>query len=211
MANNSSSSTIRFATFNCRSVKSSIGEVKQLCLSNDIIFLQEHWLLPFELDLLSSIDENFYAISQSAIEVNSDLLRGRPYGGTAILYRKQFANYIVSVKTSNPRVTAVILNSIIGNSITTTPILLASVYMSVSNQANTGEDFEFICGQLDALLVDSDVNHFIFAGDFNFQFYTNRYKFICDSLKNHDVVIVDEMRLPNDSFTYVSDVHNSVS
>ena len=55
------------------------------------------------------------------------------------------------------------------------------------------------------------MNHYIFAGDFNFQFYTNRYKFICDSLKNHDVVIVDEMRLPDDSFTYVSDAHNSVS
>ena len=45
---------LRFTTYNCRSVKNSIIDVKALCLQNDIIFLQEHWLLPFEL--------NFYLV-----------------------------------------------------------------------------------------------------------------------------------------------------
>ena len=33
-------------TYNCRSVKSSTDSVKQLCRNNDIVILQEHWLLP---------------------------------------------------------------------------------------------------------------------------------------------------------------------
>jgi len=48
MADNKSK--LRFVTYNCRSVKNSVNDVKLLCLDHDIICLQEHWLLPFELD-----------------------------------------------------------------------------------------------------------------------------------------------------------------
>ena len=37
---------LRIVTYNCRSVKSSIGSVQQLCSNSDIVMLQEHWLLP---------------------------------------------------------------------------------------------------------------------------------------------------------------------
>ena len=32
------------SSFNCRNIKSSIDNVRQLCNANDIIFLQETWL-----------------------------------------------------------------------------------------------------------------------------------------------------------------------
>ena len=50
---------LRIVTYNCRSVKSSIASVKQLCRNNDIVMLQEHWLLPDDVGFLSCIDTDF--------------------------------------------------------------------------------------------------------------------------------------------------------
>ena len=71
---------LRIVTYNCRSVKSSIDSVKQLCRNNDIVMLQEHWLLPDDVGFLSCIDTDFVAFGSSAVNTQSNLLTGRPYG-----------------------------------------------------------------------------------------------------------------------------------
>ena len=76
------------ASFNCRSVKNSVNEVIQLCNVCDIVMLQEHWLLPNELSLLSTLHVDFLATSFSAVYISTQILIGRPYGGTAILYKR---------------------------------------------------------------------------------------------------------------------------
>jgi len=63
---------------------------QKLWVNYDIIFLQEHWLLPCELNTLSNIHTEFLAFGVSAVDISSNVIRGRPYGGTAMLYRKQF-------------------------------------------------------------------------------------------------------------------------
>ena len=78
---------LRLCSFNCRSLKSSINEIQHLCDLHDIIFLQEHWLLPFELDLLGHVD--FYGFGLSAVDPTADMLVSRPFGGTAVLYDKK--------------------------------------------------------------------------------------------------------------------------
>lgn len=63
----------------------------KLCNCYDFILLQEHWLLPDELGLLNCIHDDFISYGLSAVDVSRDILVGRPYGGTAILYRKTYA------------------------------------------------------------------------------------------------------------------------
>jgi len=114
---------LKLVTFNCRSVKSSINEVKQLCDSFDIIMIQEHWLLPHELSTLSAVHAEFMAVAKSAVNIERNILIGRPYGGTAILYRKDIANSITAVDSLDPRVCAV---KIITNC---RPVLFVCVYI----------------------------------------------------------------------------------
>nr|XP_047137363.1 uncharacterized protein LOC124813850 [Hydra vulgaris] len=45
-------------------------------------------LLPCDFDILNSIHSDFYGTGLSAVNILSNVLYGRPYGGTAILYRK---------------------------------------------------------------------------------------------------------------------------
>jgi len=69
-----------------------MSDVVRLCKSHDIVCLQEHWLLPGDLSLLCNIHNDFYGFGYSAVDVSSDMLIGRPYGGTAILYRKNLSS-----------------------------------------------------------------------------------------------------------------------
>jgi len=82
------SNKLAICSFNCRSVKNSKHETYQLCNIYDLILLQELWLLPNELGILNSVHPHFMSVAHSAVDISSGLLTGRPYSGTAILYRK---------------------------------------------------------------------------------------------------------------------------
>jgi len=56
-------------------------DILQLCETHNVICLQEHWLLPNELDILSQLHSDFYGFGYSAVDISSDILIGRPYGG----------------------------------------------------------------------------------------------------------------------------------
>lgn len=127
--NNNSESGLSIVSYNCRSIKNSVGAVKVLCHNNDILLIQEHWLMPDELNYLSTIDPDFVFFGSSAVDISSGLLRGRPYGGTAILCRRNITKSVKLVNCNNPRITAIELTLSLNGSFDT--ILLASVDMRV--------------------------------------------------------------------------------
>ena len=90
--NNKSKETLSVVTFNCKSFKSSINEIKALCCTSDVIFLQETWLLDFDLPMLAQVDSLFYGAGITAVDTTSGLLSGRPYGGLAVLWRKSLGS-----------------------------------------------------------------------------------------------------------------------
>ena len=151
-------------TFNCRSVKSSVREVYSLCNKRDIVFLQQHWLLPFQLDLLCNIHPDFIAISKLSVDINCNVLRGRPYGGTVILYRKDLMHNISVVNTYDSRLCAVKIVT------SRDPVLMISAYMPVDTGDNDSqEDYMDIRANISALYSQCGVINIIVAGDFNCQ------------------------------------------
>jgi len=70
-------SSLSVCTFNCRSVNNCVPEIHKLCDTHDVILLQEHWLLPFELNTLNNIYPGFLSHGLSAVDVTSDVLSGR--------------------------------------------------------------------------------------------------------------------------------------
>jgi len=57
----------------------------------DILFLQEHWLADGQLACLTTLSSDHVAVGISGFD-DSDLLRGRPYGGCAFI-RKSSLNF----------------------------------------------------------------------------------------------------------------------
>ena len=78
---------LRVSSFNCRNIKSSIDNVRQLCDTNDIIFLQETWLTFEELPMLKSLHADFYADGVTAMDTSSGLLLGRPGAKTINVFQ----------------------------------------------------------------------------------------------------------------------------
>jgi len=93
---------LSLCTYNCHSVKISLADFRQVCDTHDIVLLQKHWLLPFESNILTDIHPDSLNTARSAVNVASDLLKGRPYGGTGILYRRTLAKSINVVDINEP-------------------------------------------------------------------------------------------------------------
>jgi len=153
---------IRICSFNCRSLKNSLPAIHKLCDLHDIVLLQEHWLLPNELGLLSSAHSEYQYCGLSAVDISSDVLVGRPYGGTAILYRKSLASQIEIFDSDESRITGIQINTEFGL------LLIVNVYMPT----NYGDaaSLELYCdclAKIHAAIVDSDAAHTVIAGDFN--------------------------------------------
>ena len=78
--------SLRVTSDNCRNLKSSIDNVRQLCDAHDIIFLQETWLTNDELSLLTCLRADFYADGMSVMDTTSGILIGRRFGGIGIIF-----------------------------------------------------------------------------------------------------------------------------
>ena len=61
--------------------------------------------------MLNDINSDFMAFGVSAVNISEDILKGRPYGGTAILYNKSLANNITVVDCHVPRMCAIMTDT----------------------------------------------------------------------------------------------------
>jgi len=156
---------LSICSFNCRSVRPSADEITELCSLSHTVCLQEHWLLPHKLTLLSNISTNFLATSSSAMTLDDDVVVGRPYGWTGILYHKSLSSLISVIDTGHPCLSAVIIvDSVCG------PILVVSAYLLTDyGDSGSAEDYVATCACISALYNDCDAVQLTVAGDFNCQ------------------------------------------
>jgi len=144
---NPNTSNITICSFNCRSVKSCLLELHELCDCCDILLIQEQWLLPFELQSLNP-HSGFLSYGLSAVDVSLDVLIGRPYGGTAVLYRKSLADSVKIVDSNDSRISGLQINTNLG------PLLLLTVYMPTNyGDIHSFESYMECLGKLHALIV----------------------------------------------------------
>lgn len=192
-------SYLKMATFNCRSVKTSVDEVRQLCDSCDIVMIQEHWLLPHDLGMLSMVHPEFLAVAKSSVNVTDNILIGRPYGGTAILYRKDLASNITAVDSFDPMVCAVKLLTNCG------PVLFICVYLPAdTGDADCVENYTATCAHITALCEDCDATQYVIAGDFNCSSGSRFNTCFQNFVASNNVCMTDNNRLV-DVATYYND------
>ena len=89
--------TISAVSFNMHGFNQGIPALRELMLrqKHDIFLLQEHWLLQSNLCKFSQIFSDFCCYGSSAMNdcIESGLLRGRPFGGVAILVAKNLQQH----------------------------------------------------------------------------------------------------------------------
>ncbi len=81
---------IHFSSFNLHGWNNGLSQLSDLCDSHDVICVQEHCLLPGNLNQIQNFRSDFhcFAISGCTDIVNYAIKGGRPFGGLGLFWRK---------------------------------------------------------------------------------------------------------------------------
>ena len=161
--------------------------VKHWCLikSFDVLIVQEHWLSPATLYRFNDIigpDYFCFSFSSMGLTCSSDVLRGRPFGGLAIIVKRDYINVCECVFESD-RLVAILLNK----------VLIVNVYFPCSSKTDVKEVTLEVLGQLDEVCNSNDYENVIVGGDLNCNLDVESWSatIITEFLSNHDLVNCD--------------------
>ena len=161
--------------------------------------------MPHDLSILQNTHDDFYAFGLSAMDTSVDIITGRPYGGTAILYHKKLATKVKVLESHDSRITCLTIITDVG------VILLINVYMPTNYGDETSlENYIETCTKINAFIIDTDAMHVIIMGDFNCQEGSRFYGEFLNLVSEHNLIIADMTRL-HDAFTYISDDGRNIS
>jgi exonuclease III len=132
--------------------------IKDLCNENYFICIQEHWLLPTNTH---AFNVAFPAINSHVITgmQGHELITGRPYGGCAILWKKNIQCIIEPVTCTSNRLCLLLatLNNM--------KIAICSLYMPCDNSDDI--TYNDILNEIIEKCASINVNNIIIAGDYN--------------------------------------------
>jgi len=103
--------TLNFMSFNCRGYnESKRAYILYLFTLCDILFIQELWLSDSQFSIFISINPDFVSCGASGFG-NDDVLRGRPFGGCAFLWRRSINAVFTVLYTDSRRVCSVLIDN----------------------------------------------------------------------------------------------------
>lgn len=193
--------SLRLVSYNCRGWNSGHTAVFDLLQSNDICFIQEHWLFEEQLNLLN-IHNDFLSSSVSGMESHT-LLHGRPFGGCAILYRKSLIPHVARLSSCSKRFCSVLLTDHRGST-----TLLICVYLPFCDgSAESSNQFLITLGELEGFIARHECDHLLIAGDFNTDFNRNNVnlRHLQSFMSDLNLVSADLSHQSSIQFTYLRD------
>ena len=153
---------LSFASFNMHGLNQGRTTLDYLCSESelyvDIIFLQEHWQTPNNLDNIKHFSTlyNGYGISAMESAVSNFVLKGRPWGGVCTLIKSTLGCKIKFTKCAE-RYAAIVLDN----------FLFINVYFpSIVNDSDLCT-VQAIIAEIDDIVSMFPRLKIIFAGDFN--------------------------------------------
>ena len=152
---------LRFASFNCHSVRSNIEVVRNLLESHDIVLLQELMIHECDIGFIEQIDKDFACNVGVCDKTDNGIISGRPSRGVAVMYRKYLLSNIQHIDIDD-RINGILITH--GDQIT----LVLNVYLPYDAQnAESLDEYNHYLGKLRDIIENSDINNLIIAGDMN--------------------------------------------
>lgn len=193
---------LNIATFNLHGFKCNWSYFQDLSHCNDVIFLQEHWLIPSELDLLKNVNNDFVIFAKSSMEdkCKEGLLTGRPYGGVAVAVRKSLKHNIRFCGSDlDGRVICV---KVISRSI---KLLIFGCYFPCNdNSQNYLDSLSRVLGYIDSIATGNPGFRVCILGDLNFECTSSNsgYRVFDEFANELSLVSCDDLITDNDAYTY---------
>jgi len=151
---------LTFATYNMHGFKQGRVYLQDLCKQFHIVFVQEHWLAPFNLLDIQDLCSDSICILTSAMNdvTAAGVLKGRPFSGVGVLIGKSVCTGLCVI-TNADRYIIVQLDE----------LLIVNVYLPCASAVNDGWKEDYIC-TLAAVSNDIsavDYKYLVFDGDLN--------------------------------------------
>ena len=169
-----------------------------ISMSPDVVFLQEHWLTPGNLDRFCVDFPGYFGFGASAMSsaVESGVLRGRPFGGVMVLIKHSLSQSVQTLCADERLVVVKLCN-----------LLLFNVYLPCVGTENRDLLTDGLCDQMDDWVDKYSDCDCIIGGDFNMNFnYTSASSSIMQSfISKHELEICNYVFSKQDKPTYVND------
>ena len=157
-------SILDIISYNCRGYNTTKrGYLVHLLEKCQFLFLQEHWLANGQLPALNNICDSHNATAVSGFG-SREVLRGRPYGGCAIVWPHIMDAFVDVVDTESNRMCAVHVSN------DSCDLLLINVYMPAESTEFAYDEFCTVLAQIAHLTEQYPNSHLILGGDFNVDF-----------------------------------------
>jgi exonuclease III len=165
----------------------------------DVVFLQDYWLTPSNLDRFAVDFPSHFCFGASAMcnAVEMGILRGRLFGGVMILLKHDLL-HLTQTLCANERLVVIRLSN----------LLLCNVYFPCAGTADRELIIESLCDQIDDWIERFCECDCIIGGDFNMQLNDNSVQ--CSTLLSN-FIAKNELHLCSALFnllnkpTYVND------
>lgn len=197
---------INFASYNLHGFQQGKSQLLELCDSHDIIVTQEHWLSSCDLDRISNLHSDFTVVAKSAMaeKVQTGFLRGRPFGGLAVLVKKSVSSKVKIVGVNDKcRCLAVVITLHGGYK-----ILVIDVYFPCYEPGQEYQSVMLDCiGFIENCIVLNDHDAVLILGDFNFECDNNHvgYKMFNNLCSEYKLMCCDSFAQSDIQYTYCHD------
>lgn len=182
-------------TWNCQGWKSNGSWLLSVINNYEILIIQETWLHSFEQNELNLLD-NYSFFHKSAMPDHKSK-GGRPYGGIAMLFRKDLPLKIwCDIVSDDSRILGATVETDIGC------LLIVNVYFPVNNSVNDELCSKYIA-KLD-LICKSHDGPVIIGGDMNISPGKNKFTELKNMCMDNDLLLVDVCQLPPTTITFCS-------
>ena len=167
----------------------------------DFMLLQEHWLSSDVLYKLDNLAHGYSCFSVSSMDsvLETCLLRGRPFGGLAILVKENHHSCCALI-ASNDRLIAIVYND----------ILIINVYFPCSSRLSFKDETLDLLVQMQDLIDNFDGDKVIIGGDLNCTLEIESWssKLICGFIDDHNFISVNNLpiNVTGTEYTYSNEV-----
>ena len=209
-----STPSLKFSCYNCRglNIYRDINSVKNFTVKalsefSDIICLQETWLYHQDLKQLNGFLPGYYGTGESTSDASQGPLRGHASGGVAILWKKNLSKSIKPLNLGLDWLCGISLE--IDDAI----FYVLCIYMPCQSMHNL-EEFLAKCGTLISVIESLDSPNVLILGDFNSNISNHSSLFgrhLREFCSDNNILLSSELKLPRDSYTYISDIWGSTS
>ena len=196
---------LNICSLNCHGAKGNLVYINKLIHDFDFVFVSEHWLYQDEKHFLEVLDSSCKYFFHSSMNVS--VVRGRPFGGTCWITKKQFNIIKFEMIGDFMSILSIKINNII--------IHLIGVYLMYNN--NTAQNKSVFDHQIyiinDFIKVTSQKNEdIVLVGDFNADLIRNKThadKNLIKFCNENNLITVFDTNGNSKDFTFSSESCNS--